>query len=167
MVFASKDRAKDGTSDTPSPLIKLVGVVVVAVVAVVVTLLITRPAATTSSFTPLSGLMTLKATAADSVLYGDAIASPNPILIEFYADWCTTCQGMSSTMADLHQQYGQGINFVMLDIDDPQWATQIADYGASGVPQFTLLDAHHSEVKTWVGKVPKSILANVFDQLPG
>ena len=55
----------------------------------------------------------------------------------------------------------------MLDIDDPQWAGQVNDYGASGVPQFTLLDAHHSEVKTWVGKVPKIILANVFDQLIG
>ena len=74
---------------------------------------------------------------------------------------------MSSVIADLHQQYGDTISFVMLDIDDPQWANQVSDYGASGVPQFTLLNAQHDEVKTWVGKVPKSILANVFDQLLG
>lgn len=165
MVSTAKDVSKGSTALTP--WIKLVGAFVSVVAAILVTLFITRPAATTSSFTPLSGLMTLKAMATEAMPYGDAIASPKPILIEFYADWCTTCQGMSSTMADLHQQYGSRINFVMLDIDAPQWADQVADYGASGVPQFTLLNADHGEVKTWVGKVPKSILANVFDQLIG
>ena len=146
---------------------KIVGDVVAILVAAIATVLITRPAATTSSFTPLSGLMTLKTMAAESIPYDVAIASPNPTFIEFYADWCTTCQGMSATVADLHQQYGNNINFVMLDIDDPQWSPQVESYGASGVPQFTLLDAHHEEVKTWIGKVPKSILANVFNQLLG
>ena len=139
---------------------------VVAVVAVVVTLLITRPAAaTTSSFTPLSGLMTLKATAADSVLYGDAIASPNPMLIEFYADWCTTCQSMSATVDELHQQYSDQVNFVMLNIDDPQWARQVADFHASGVPQFTLLSSNQQSVNTWVGKVPKPIFKTAFAEV--
>lgn len=167
MVSKVKDVAKDSPTATPTPQMKLLGGMVAVVIAMLVTLFITQPAATTSSFTPLSGLMTLKTMAAEAMPYGDAIASPTPTLIEFYADWCTTCQGMSTTMADLHQQYGNSINFVMLDIDDPQWAGQVTEYGASGVPQFTLLDAHHSEVKTWVGKVPKPILANVFDQLIG
>ncbi|MEM7061725.1 MAG: thioredoxin domain-containing protein [Cyanobacteria bacterium P01_B01_bin.77] len=140
-----------------------VGIAVVT--AVLVTFLITRPTVTATSFMPLSGLITLKAMANEAVPYESAIASPQPTLIEFYADWCTTCQGMSSTMADLHQQYGATINFVMLDIDDPQWVTQVSDYGASGVPQFTLLDAHQNEMKTWIGKVPKPIFAHVFDQL--
>ncbi|ESA34853.1 thiol:disulfide interchange protein [Leptolyngbya sp. Heron Island J] len=160
MVFTAKERLAN-------PSVKVLGAVIAVLMAALVTLLITRPAATTTSFTPLSGLMTLKSMAAEAVSYEDAIASSNPILIEFYADWCTTCQGMSSTMADLHQQYGQTINFVMIDIDNPQWATQVADYGASGVPQFTLLNAQHHEVKTWVGKVPSPIFANVFDQLLG
>ena len=150
-----------------APWMKVLGGVMAIATAIIITLLITRPAATSSSFTPLSGLVTLKTMAKESVAYGDAIASQKPIFLEFYADWCTTCQGMSSTISDLHQKYGDTINFVMLDIDDPQWAQQVADYGASGVPQFTLLDAQHDELKTWVGKVPKPILANVFDQLPG
>ena len=161
MVSIAKERLANSS-------VKVLGVMVAVLMAVLVTLVITRPAATTTSFTPLSGLMTLKAMATEAVSYDDAVASPNPILIEFYADWCTTCQGMSSTMAELHQQYGQNINFVMLDIDDPRWAPQVAGYGASGVPQFTLLnDDQHHEVKTWVGKVPRPIFANVFDQLLG
>lgn len=158
MVFTTQE----GSSN---PLTKLVAVGIAAIAAVLVTFLITRPAVMATSFTPLSGLITLKAMAAEAMPYEVAIASPKPTLIEFYADWCTTCQGMSSTMADLHQQYGAAINFVMLDIDDPQWSAQVSDYGASGVPQFTLLDAHQNEMKTWVGKVPKPIFAHVFDQL--
>lgn len=155
------------TTRSINPLTRLVAVGMAMIAAVLVTFLITRPAVMATSFTPLSGLMTLKAMATEAVPYGDAIASPNPTLIEFYADWCTTCQGMASTMADLHQQYGASMNFVMLNIDDPQWATQVSDYGALGVPQFTLLDAHQNELKIWIGKVPKPIFAHVFDQLLG
>ncbi len=155
------------TKDGAATSVKVFGAVIALIAAVLVTVLITRPAVTTTSFTPLSGLMALKTMATEAMSYEVAIASPNPTFIEFYADWCTTCQGMASTVVDLHQEYGNTINFVMLDIDDPQWATQVADYAASGVPQFTLIDAQHNEIKTWVGKVPKSILANVFDQLLG
>lgn len=168
MVFTNKESLADGSAKSltgSSIKATMVGIAVVA--AMLITVFITRPAATTSSFTPLSGLMTLKSMAAKTMPYEAAIASSNPTFIEFYADWCTTCQGMSATIAELHQHYGDAINFVMLDIDDPQWATQISHYGASGVPQFTLLDAHHDELNTWVGKVPKSILATVFDQLLG
>ena len=127
--------------------------------------IITQPAAPVGSFTPLSGLISLKTMAAEAVPYEQSLASGKPTLIEFYADWCTTCQGMAPTLASLHEQYGSQVNFVMLDIDSPQWADQIAAYGASGVPQFTLLDVDHQEHNTWVGKVPKAIMAEAFDNV--
>lgn len=132
--------------------------------AVWVTLWLTRPAVTAVSMTPLRGLITLKAMAAESVPYEVAIANQKPTFIEFYADWCTTCQSMSATVEKLQQQYGDQVNFVMLNIDDPQWTAQIADYRASGVPQFTLVDAEKSPLKTWVGKVPQPIFSEIFDQ---
>ena len=75
MVSSSKNISRQ----VSTPLVTLVMVLVT--VAIATTLLITRPAATASSFTPLSGLITLKAMAAESVPYGDAIASPTPTLI--------------------------------------------------------------------------------------
>ena len=138
---------------------------VAILLAVWVTLWLTRPAATAVSMTPLSGLITLKAAAVEAVPYEAAMADQKPTLIEFYADWCTTCQSMSPTVQKLHQQYGDQIDFVMLNIDDPRWATQIADYRATGVPQFTLLTADQTPVKTWVGKVPAPIFSQVFDEI--
>ncbi len=135
--------------------------------AMVATVLLTRPAATVMSMTPLSGLMTLKALASESVPYETALTSQKPTLIEFYADWCTTCQSMSATVSSLHEQYGAKMNFVMLDVDDAQWAEQVKSFNASGVPQFTLLNSEHQSVHTWVGKVPKPIFKDAFKQLLG
>ncbi|EDX84591.1 Thioredoxin domain protein [Synechococcus sp. PCC 7335] len=140
-------------------------VLIVLPLAMVMAIMLTRPAANIISMTPLSGLITLKSMAADAVPYDIALASQKPTLIEFYADWCTTCQSMSGTVEALHDQYGDRLNFVMLDIDDPQWASQIEVFGATGVPQFTLLDSRQHQVETWVGKVPKPVFSNVFDRL--
>ena len=134
--------------------------IIITVIALTFTL--TKPAATPVSMTPLSGLIQLKAMTAKTISYEEAIANQKPTLIEFYADWCTTCQSMSSTVAKLHQQYGQQVNFVMLNIDDPQWARQVEYYRAIGVPQFSLLDNDGEAIDTWIGKVPASILAETL-----
>ncbi|MEM8505242.1 MAG: thioredoxin domain-containing protein [Cyanobacteria bacterium P01_D01_bin.1] len=133
--------------------------------AIMTTVLVTRPAASIMSMTPLSGLMTLKSMSAKAVPFDIAVTNQKPTLIEFYADWCTTCQSMSGTVDTLHERYGDRVNFVMLDIDDPQWASQVETFGATGVPQFTLLNTQQQPIKTWVGKVPKPVFSNVFDQL--
>ncbi|MGB5915004.1 MAG: thioredoxin domain-containing protein [Phormidesmis sp.] len=140
-------------------------IVSVILTVVAATFFLTQPAARSMSMTPLSGLVGLKTMAVEAVPYQQAIASQNPTLIEFYANWCTTCQSMSTTIKDLHHQYGEKINFVMLDIDDPQWASQVDRYNATGVPQFTLLNQSQQSVETCVGKVPKPILSQTFDRL--
>lgn len=152
------------TAGTQNTLWKLWAALVVVLLAVWATLLLTRPAAVPTSMTPLSGLMTLKSLSAEAMPYEEAIASSNPTFIEFYADWCSTCQSTAPTIEKLHQQYGDKINFVMLNIDDPRWAAQIAEFEASSVPKFALLNAAAQPVDTWVGKVPKAIFAQTFDQ---
>ena len=133
--------------------------------AIITTLFLTQPTASVVSMTPLSGLVTLKTMAAEATPYEVALSNQKPTLIEFYADWCTTCQSMSATVDALHTEYGERINFVMLDIDDPQWAKEVEAFSASGVPQFTLLDSDHQSVHTWVGKVPKPVFQTAFSQL--
>ncbi|MGD1897638.1 MAG: thioredoxin domain-containing protein [Phormidesmis sp.] len=153
------------TSEKENKIWKVWAALLSIILAIVATVLLTRPAASVMSMTPLSGLMTLKALAAKTMPYETALSNQKPTLIEFYADWCTTCQNMSATVDALHNQYGEQINFVMLDIDDPQWADEVEVFGASGVPQFTLLDSEYQPVQTWVGKVPKLIFKSFFDQI--
>ncbi len=114
---------------------------------------------------PLSGLITLKALAEDAVPYPTAIANGKPTLIEFYADWCTTCQGMSATIQNLETKYGDRVNLVMLDIDDPQWDGLVQQYRVTGIPQYTFLDESQDTLDTLVGKIPESIMERFFEQL--
>lgn len=114
---------------------------------------------------PLNGLITLKAMAKESIPYQDAIANSKPTLLEFYADWCTTCQGMSPNVKKLDNQYGDRVNLVMLNIDDPQWDDLVQKYQVTGIPQYTFIDEETNTVDTLIGKVPQTIMAQVFDRL--
>ncbi|MGD1901116.1 MAG: thioredoxin domain-containing protein [Geitlerinemataceae cyanobacterium] len=145
-----------------SPILA-VGITVVFAIA---TLFLTRPSTGASSaMSPVSGLMSLKAMARESVPYAVAIADEKPTLLEFYADWCTSCQALAPSLQKLHDEYGDRVDFVALDIDDPQWREQVATFKATGVPQLTFLDRSGSAIDTIVGKVPASILDRAIQRL--
>ncbi|MGP1375368.1 MAG: thioredoxin domain-containing protein [Almyronema sp.] len=144
---------------TGTALLGLIGLFAIA------TFFLTQPGTSIVSATPMSGLVALKSMAQQSVAYESAIANQKPTLIEFYADWCTTCQALAPTLQALHQQFAPQVNFVMLDIDEPQWAEQVRQFQVRGVPQLALLDTHQAVIQTFVGKVPKSVLANLLTEL--
>jgi thiol-disulfide isomerase/thioredoxin len=45
-----------------------------------------------------------------------AFAKTKPTVVIIRADWCSACQKLEPTMMDLMKQYGEKINFVMLDV---------------------------------------------------
>ena len=135
------------------------------VVFAIATVFLTRPQTSVSSLSPVSGLMSLRATAQIAMPYDQAVANPQPTLIEFYADWCTTCQALAPTLASLHDDYGDRINFVMLNIDDPRWSQQVKQFQVSGVPHLALVGSDTTLVDTFIGKVPKSVLSQGLSQL--
>jgi thiol:disulfide interchange protein len=119
---------------------------------------LTRPIASAQSLSPVAGLMTLKASAQTAMPYETAITNGKPSLIEFYADWCTTCQAMAPTLATIHHQFEADLNMVMLNIDDPQWRAQVEQFNVTGVPHLVLRARDGVISETFVGKVPKSVL---------
>ena len=116
---------------------------------------------------PLSGLITLRHLAQNATPYEEAIANGKPTLLEFYADWCTTCQAMSETIEALEAQYGDRVNLVMLNIDDPQWDDLAQQYRVTGIPQYNFLDAEEHKIDSFIGKVPQRILAQTLEKIVG
>lgn len=112
---------------------------------------------------PESGLMQVMAT--ESVAYATALNNEKPTLIEFYADWCTTCQSMAKDLHNLRDRYSSRINFVMLNVDDRHWTPQLKEYKVNGVPQFELLDAQNQVIQHLVGKVPQTVLIDKLEAL--
>lgn len=136
----------------------------VAVCGLLINLLVT-PSAIALGTSPLSGLITLKNLAKSSTPYQEAIANGKPTLIEFYADWCGTCQSMANTVENLENEYGDQVNLVMLDIDDPQWDDLGQEYEVTGIPQYNFLTAEEQKIESFIGRVPQSILAQAFNRL--
>ena len=142
----------------------LIAIAVVALFAIA-TLFLTRPGTTLQSASPVSGLVALKATAQEAIPYETALANQKPTIIEFYANWCTTCQALAPTLQSVHHQFGEQVNFVMLNIDDPQWQEPVQQFHVNGVPYLALLNADCTVARTFVGKVPQQILAKQVTEL--
>ena len=138
--------------------------VALVLIFAIASFVLTRPQSA-PAVSGVSGLMTLKTMAQTATPYDVAMANQRPTLIEFYADWCTTCQSLSPTITALHDQWGDRINFVMLNIDDPQWASLVNQFQVNGVPNLTLLDNSHSVTDTFMGNIPKSLLESELTEL--
>ena len=139
--------------------------IAILIVFAIATFFLTRPITSSSSLSPVSGLVALKTMAQKATPYADAIANDKSTLIEFYADWCTTCQSMAPTIIDLHAQYGTQLNFVMLNIDEPQWRSQVEQFQINGVPEYFLLDAKQLIQRSFVGRIPSEIIAQSIRNL--
>ena len=113
----------------------------------------------------LAGVAALRQMSSQSIPYETALSNNKPTLIEFYADWCNSCQALAPTISQFHEQYGSQINFVMLNIDEPQVQQQVQQYQVRGVPQFFFLRDDRTIIKTLVGAVPQPILGSWFEKL--
>ncbi|MEM1366741.1 MAG: thioredoxin domain-containing protein [Cyanobacteria bacterium P01_H01_bin.15] len=113
----------------------------------------------------IQGLAALRQLAQVSLPYETAIATTQPTVVEFYADWCEICQGMAPLMTQLHADYQTEIDFVMIDIDDPASRSLVQQYQALGVPQLTFLNDKAEFLGSLVGRVPESRLIEIFERL--
>jgi len=103
-----------------------------------------------------------------AVPYEMAVSNLRPTVIEFYADWCESCQSMAKDNYALEKQYGERINFVMLNVDNNKWLPELTKYRVDGIPRFIFLDEKQQILGDAVGIVPKSVLeANILAMLSG
>ena len=126
----------------------------VVVVAVVLSVLLWL------GFQNQSARPSLTALAASATPLETAIANGKPSLIEFYANWCTSCQAMVSDMATLKTEYGDRINFVMLNVDNSKWLPELMRYRVDGIPHFVFLDRKGGAIAGVVGEQPRTILGS-------
>jgi thiol-disulfide isomerase/thioredoxin len=107
----------------------------------------------------------LAALAETAVPYEVAIASDKPTVIEFYADWCTSCHAMAKDNLALEQTYGDRVNFVMLNVDNNKWLPELDQYNVDGIPHFVFLDNAKTTQGTAIGTVPRLIMAENLEAL--
>jgi thiol-disulfide isomerase/thioredoxin len=100
----------------------------------------------------------LDAQVAESTPLEVALTNEKPTLLEFYADWCTSCQAMASDLEELKGNYRDRVNFVMLNVDNSKWLPEILKYDVDGIPHFVYLDAEGGAIAQTIGEQPYSIM---------
>ncbi len=107
----------------------------------------------------------LSSLAEDAVPLEVALTNGKPTLMEFYANWCTTCQAMAGDMSELKDDYSDRLNFVMLNVDNTKWLPEMLHYEVDGIPHFVFLSDDGQEIASTIGEQPKSIMMNNVDAL--
>lgn len=88
-----------------------------------------------------------------------------PSIVEFYADWCTTCQSMAADTRALEQEFEGRMNFVFLDVDNSRWLPELRQFKVDGIPHFVFIDKNKVVRGEAVGFVPKELMAENLEAL--
>lgn len=87
-----------------------------------------------------------------------ALSNGKPTLMEFYANWCTSCQAMAADLAAIKSEFGDRINFSMLNVDNTKWLPEVTKYRVDGIPHFVFFDRHGQAIAQAIGEQPRQIL---------
>ncbi len=86
----------------------------------------------------------------------ERLGNGRPIVADFTATWCAPCHAIAPELAKLEATYGEGVDFVKIDVDDnPQLAS---DLGVMGVPTVVHFSAEGQEVARSTGAMPAPAL---------
>ena len=68
----------------------------------------------------------------DATFADDVLKSTKPVLVDYWADWCTPCKQIAPIIEELDREYGDKITFLKLDTNDnPNTPMQ---YGIMSIP---------------------------------
>jgi len=94
--------------------------------------------------------------ATDSSFENDVLKSTQPVLVDFWAEWCGPCKMVSPILDELSRELGDKVKIVKVNIDaNPETPTK---YGVRGIP--TLMVFKDGKlVETKVGAMPKQAMS--------
>ena len=93
--------------------------------------------------------------------FGSIINGEKPVLVDFFAEWCGPCKMMPPILQQVHQQMGDKVRIIKIDVDRNQ---QLAsELNVSSVP--TLAIFLKGEIK-WrqAGVQPANVLVQLLKQ---
>ena len=86
----------------------------------------------------------------------EVLENPEPVLVEFGADWCGACHMLAPILAQLREEFNGQIKIARLDIDACNRVA--AEYGIQDVP--TLVFFKNGQVVDQIsGVVPRQVIA--------
>lgn len=98
----------------------------------------------------------------DDSFQHEVLESDQPVLVDFWAEWCGPCKMIAPVVDELAHEYDGKVKFAKVNVDDsPKTALE---YGIKGIPTM-LIFKDGEPVKQVVGAVAKSVLQENLEQV--
>ena len=96
----------------------------------------------------------------DAAFKQDVLDNSEPILVDFWAEWCGPCKQLSPILEEVAKDMGDKLTVLKINIDENPETPQ--KYGVRGIPTLMLFK-NGEPVATKVGSLPKSSLISWLD----
>jgi len=89
----------------------------------------------------------------DATFEIEVIKSSNPVLVDFWAEWCAPCKQIGPILEEISEEKKDQISVVKIDIDNnPEIPSK---YGVRGIPTLMIFKDGQL-IDTKVGSIPKN-----------
>ncbi len=97
----------------------------------------------------------------DETFNDDVLLSRTPVLVDFFADWCSPCRAIAPTIDELAAEYAGRVKVGKLNTDDSPETT--ARYDVRTIPSLIVFK-HGEVVERITGLASKAALSAALDK---
>jgi thioredoxin 1 len=98
----------------------------------------------------------------DQNFESEVLKSKEPVLVDFFAEWCGPCQITGPIIEELAKEYEGKVKIGKINVDENQQVA--AKYGIMSIPTIIIFK-NGQEIKREVGFVSKEGYAKLLDSL--
>jgi thioredoxin 1 len=96
----------------------------------------------------------------DASFETDVLKSNQPVLVDFWAEWCGPCKMIAPVLSELADEYGDKVKICKMDVDAN--TDTPAKFGIRGIPTLILFKGGNIAAQK-VGALSKAQLAQFLD----